>query len=173
MLNGENIKLRLIKASDLSMLYEKWHDVEARGLYYPLAVVPEPLLQMAFGKDGFWSSDSKRMLIVDLQDNILGTTHAKAAGYFDCLELSYMIFDKTSRNKGYATEAVKLLIDYFFKHERLNRIQMSIPEGNQASIRVAEKAGFTKEGVARGAFLLNGKDIDLHIYSMLRKEWKA
>jgi RimJ/RimL family protein N-acetyltransferase len=50
---------------------------------------------------------------------------------------------------------------------------MSIPEGNIASMRVAEKSGFTHEGVARGAFLLNGEDVDLHNFSLLRKEWKS
>ncbi|MFM8455117.1 MAG: GNAT family N-acetyltransferase [Gammaproteobacteria bacterium] len=54
----------------------------------------------------------------------------------------------------------------------MNRIQLAVPEGNTPSKRVAEKANFSYEGKARGAFFLNGIDIDLHIYSMLRAEWK-
>ena len=173
MLNGKNIKLRLIKSTDLPLIFEKWHDVEVRGPHYPLAIVPETLFQQAFAKDGFWSEGSKRLVIVDGQDNILGQIHAMSAGYTDCIEISYILFDLSKRGKGYTTEAVLLLVDYLFNNKRLNRIQMSIPEGNIASMRVAEKSGFTHEGVARGAFLLNGEDVDLHNFSLLRKEWKS
>ncbi len=87
MLHGKNVRLRLIQSSDLPALYEKLHDAEIRGPYYPLAFVPEPLLQMAYGRDRFWSADSKRMLIVDLEDNMLGAIHAKFARYSDCIEI--------------------------------------------------------------------------------------
>ncbi|VVC75843.1 Putative ribosomal N-acetyltransferase YdaF [Aquicella siphonis] len=174
MIIGHKIQLRLIKESDLPKLYDAWHDAESRGPYYPLALVPEPVFREEFAKNGFWSSDSQRLLIVDDKDNMLGIIHcAKASTLSDSVELSYFIFDHSARKKGYATEAVKLLVDFIFNQRRLNRIQILIPAGNDASVRVAEKVHFTHEGIARGAFYLNGEDIDLHIYSLLRKEWAA
>jgi ribosomal-protein-alanine N-acetyltransferase len=172
MIKGKDIQLRLIKQSDLSELYEKWHDSEVRGPYYPLALIPEPLFQQEFAKNGFWGNDSQRLLIVDEQDNMLGTMHcAKATNYSDCVELSYILFNTKKRNKGYATEAVTLLVDHLFNTRRLNRIQICVPEGNDPSMRVAEKAGFQREGIAKSAFFLNGKDVDIHVYALLRKEW--
>lgn len=173
MLKGPNIQLRLIKQSDLSELYEKWHNAELRGPFYPMAFVPEPMLHQAFARDGFWSENSQRLLMVDSRDRMLGTLHCEKlnGGYTDTVAISYMLFDTSKHNKGYATEAVITLVDYLFNNRRLNRIQILVPVKNEASMRVAEKAGFTHEGVARGAFLLEGEDTDMHIYSLLRKEW--
>jgi len=174
MIKGKNIILRLIRLADLAELYDKWHNEELRGLYYPLSFVPEPVFQQEFAKNGFWTHQSKRLLIVDEEDKILGALHCfKASALSDAVELSYFFFELLRRNKGYTSEAVALFVDYLFNNERLNRIQLSVPVGNQASIRVAEKTGFKHEGILRGAFLLNGKDIDMHLYSLLRKEWKA
>ncbi len=172
MLNGSKITLRLTRATDLPALYVKWHDAEARGPYYPLALVPEPIFQKEFAKNGFWSDSSQRMLIVDKKDKLLGMIHCFRISYADCMEISYFLFDETERNKGYATQAVTLIVDYLFSQHPLNRIQMCIPKDNKASIRVAEKSRFVHEGVARGSFLLNGEYEDLHIYSLLRSEWK-
>jgi ribosomal-protein-alanine N-acetyltransferase len=173
MITGPNIKLRLVKQTDLAELYEKWHDAEARGSLYPLALVPEPIFQQEFQKNGFWTDNSKRMLIVDKHEQLLGIIHcAKATNYSDYVELSYFLFETKKRNKGYATEAVNLFVDYLFDTTRINRIQICVPEENIASIRVAKKAGFIHEAITRSAFYLNGEDIDMHIYALLRKEWE-
>jgi RimJ/RimL family protein N-acetyltransferase len=37
---------------------------------------------------------------------------------------------------------------------------------------VAEKANFKREGIARGAFYLEGEDVDLNIDALSRKEWQ-
>jgi ribosomal-protein-alanine N-acetyltransferase len=174
MLNGNDIKLRLIQHTDLSDLYEKWHDADIRGQYYPLALVPEPMFQYEFSKTGFWSENSKRLLIVDNSNDMLGAIHCFSVNnYSDSLEISYILFDVAKRNHGYTTQAVDLLVDYLFKQTRVNRIQLTIPIGNTASIRVAEKAHFNREGIARGAYFLDGEDVDLHVYALLRKEWQG
>lgn len=173
MIKGKHIQLRLVTHTDLPELYQKWHDAETRGPHYPLAIIPQPLFESDFQKNGFWSEQSKRLLIVDSQDKMLGLIHCgKASSYSDCFELSYILFDTRDRSKGFATEGVTLFSNYLFDNHRSNRLQIIIPEGNKASIRVAEKAGYKQEGILRDAYFLNGKDVDLHIYSLLRKEWQ-
>ena len=170
MLKGENVRLRLVKESDLTDLCEKWNDPQVRGEWYPVAFVPESIFRDTYAKTGFWTDDSQRMLITDHRDNMLGIIHCKTS-FADCVELSYILFDTNKRKKGYMTEAVILFVDYLFNNRRLNRIQICVPLNNDASIRVAEKAGFIHEGIARGALFLNGEDVDLHVYSILKKEW--
>lgn len=173
MLKGQQVSLRLIQSSDLTFIYEKWHDTNIRGPYYPLAFVPEPLFLKEFNKNGFWTEASKRLLIVDTHDQLVGLMHiAKGSLYSDSVDLSYILLTPEKSNRGLTTEAVQLIVNYLFNHERLNRIQIVVPDGNLASMRVAEKSGFTHEGIAREAFHLNGRDIDLHTYSLLRREWQ-
>lgn len=172
MLKGPNIQLRLIKQADLSELYTKLHNAELYDPYYPITFVPEPIFQQNFDRDGFWNGHSQRMLIVDSRDRMLGTIHCeKVPTFTDTVTINYILFDTSKHNKGYATEAVITLVDFLFSTRRLNRIQILVPTKNEASIRVAEKAGFTHEGVARGAFFFEGEDSDMHIYSLLRREW--
>lgn len=46
------------------------------------------------------------------------------------------------RNKGYASEAVKAYIQYFFRRYRINEIIATVREENISSRRVIEKSGF-------------------------------
>ena len=54
-----------------------------------------------------------------------------------------LIADKAYRNKGYATEALKLLIDYCRNELRVEHIFCNIFINNKPSIRLFESCGFT------------------------------
>lgn len=51
--------------------------------------------------------------------------------------------------RGYATEATRLLARYGFGTLHLQRIEIVVEPANQASLRVAEKAGAVREGLLR------------------------
>ena len=46
---------------------------------------------------------------------------------------------------------------------------MIVP-GNTASRRIAEKCGFTYEGLVRGAFFNNGRNHDVALFGLLRDD---
>ena len=54
------------------------------------------------------------------------------------------------------TEAVSQVVRFAFSSLRLHRIEGNIMPRNKASIRVAEKCGFVREGVARKYLKING-----------------
>ncbi len=54
-----------------------------------------------------------------------------------------LIAEKAYRNKGYATEALKLLIDYCRNELRVEHIFCNIFINNKPSIRLFESCGFT------------------------------
>ena len=56
-----------------------------------------------------------------------------------------------ARGRGYATEALRLVSDWALHDRGLFRVELRAMVTNRASIRVAEKAGYLREGVARGA----------------------
>jgi ribosomal-protein-alanine N-acetyltransferase len=47
---------------------------------------------------------------------------------------------------------------------------LTVVVGNLASKRVAEKGGFTSEGIARKAVFLQGQNVDMAWFSLLREE---
>ena len=60
--------------------------------------------------------------------------------------------DKNFANRGFTTQAVKLVSAFGFSELALHRIEINVRPENGASCRVAEKAGFISEG-QRKAFL--------------------
>ncbi len=70
--------------------------------------------------------------------------------------------------RGIATEALRALAGYVFETTEITRLFATVFEFNAASMRVLEKAGFSKVGVLHRAALKNDRVIDLHYYELLK-----
>ena len=75
--------------------------------------------------------------------------------------------DNEHNGKGYTTEALQLVVDFAFKELKLHRIEAGAMPDNIASIRVLEKVGFKKEGVAKENLKINGKWTDHQILAII------
>jgi [ribosomal protein S5]-alanine N-acetyltransferase len=83
------------------------------------------------------------------------------------------ILNKPHWNKGYATEAVRALVEFGFTRLALHRIAALCDPLNIGSNRVLEKAGMTLEGHLREDFPVRGRWRDTMIYAILEREWKS
>jgi len=83
-------------------------------------------------------------------------------------EIGYGIAEVNERGKGYACEAVKLLVNYLFDGYPCERVAAMVDTENLPSIKVLEKIGFQREGVLRRATFRDGKWTDLAMYSLIR-----
>jgi [ribosomal protein S5]-alanine N-acetyltransferase len=171
MIRGENITLRVVQEKDLETLFRHYSDIDNRGDFFPLWLPSEAGFKHDFHRHGFWREHRGRLVIVDQADVMLGSIwFYQPQRYFDALEIGYLMFDRGSRNKGYMTEALALLARYLFATRNMRRLQLTVVVGNLASKRVAEKCGFTSEGIARKAVFLRGQTMDLEWFSLLREE---
>lgn len=85
--------------------------------------------------------------------------------YQSC-EIGYKL-DMLSRHQGYASEALEKCIDIAFYELNLHRITAHIMPDNLASIRLVERAGFEREGIARKSAMVHGVWEDHVVYSIL------
>jgi [ribosomal protein S5]-alanine N-acetyltransferase len=69
--------------------------------------------------------------------------------------------------KGYMTSAVRLTLDFAFRHLGLHRVEASCLPHNQASIRLLQKCGFAREGLARGYLKIAGEWRDHLLFARL------
>lgn len=76
-------------------------------------------------------------------------------------------------SKGICTEAVGRLLDETFNSLGYHKVTLRIAVGNHASDRVAEKLGFTREGVLREELLIRGNWVDHSLWSLLDREYRA
>jgi RimJ/RimL family protein N-acetyltransferase len=84
-------------------------------------------------------------------------------------EIGYMIAP-WSRGKGYATDAARAICAWGFDALGLSRIVWRAHVGNDASLRVAEKAGFTVEGIQRAGCEQRGERRDAWVATLLRDD---
>jgi len=69
--------------------------------------------------------------------------------------------------RGLATEAAALVAHWGLGILGLNRLEIVVATGNAASLRVADKLGAVREGVARNRFWLNGAAHDGVVFSLV------
>lgn len=171
MIKGKNITLRVVLEKDLDILFQYYSDIENRGEFFPIWLPSEAVFKNDFKRHGFWGDNQRRLVIANKEDHIIGSIwFYNSIDYFDALEIGYILFDTESRNKGYMTEALSLLVRYLFATRKVYRLQLTVVVGNTASKRVAEKCGFRSEGIARKAVFLHGKNVDVEWFSLLREE---
>ena len=75
-----------------------------------------------------------------------------------------------SAARGFGKLAQRRLAEYLFAHTQVNRIEASTESANIAEQKALESAGFTREGVLRGACFRGGAWRDMVLYSVLRGE---
>lgn len=73
--------------------------------------------------------------------------------------------------KGFATQAVSMMVDYTFQNYDVTRIYASTFDFNIASQRVLEKTGFQKEARLKKALFKNGKYADEIIMALLKEDY--
>jgi ribosomal-protein-serine acetyltransferase len=96
--------------------------------------------------------------------------------YLDSLnrrtEIGYWL-DASHQGGGIVTRSTARLTDYSFSDQDCNRVILHCAAGNAKSRAVAERLGFTQEGILRESEWLYNHYVDLVVYSMLKSQWMA
>jgi RimJ/RimL family protein N-acetyltransferase len=82
-------------------------------------------------------------------------------------EIGYVV-SPSARGRGVATRTVRLLTQWGFSELGLERIELWIDTTNSGSERVAERAGYVREGVLRSYWFKEDSRRDFGIWSRLR-----
>ncbi len=72
--------------------------------------------------------------------------------------------------RGYMTRAVRVMARFAFATLRLRRIEAACVPTNAASIRVLEKVGFVREGLAREYLCIDGVWKDHLLFALLERD---
>jgi len=84
-----------------------------------------------------------------------------------------MIGSAKHRNKGYGTEALRLLLEYGFKSLNLHNIMLSVVSDDHGAIACYKKLGFKDAGTRREWQFKNGKYVDVLYMDMLEHEFEV
>jgi RimJ/RimL family protein N-acetyltransferase len=75
------------------------------------------------------------------------------------------------QRRGYATEAVRLLLQYGFWEQRFQKCNSACAHTNAGSIRLHTKLGFKEEGRRRRQAFYDGRYHDDILFGMMREEY--
>ena len=81
-------------------------------------------------------------------------------------ELGYALHPE-HQSKGYASEAMKAVLDYGFNTMQLHSVEANVNPHNVASIKLLERNGFVKEAHFKEDYYFNGNFLDSAIYSLI------
>ncbi|MFE1884858.1 GNAT family N-acetyltransferase [Streptomyces diastatochromogenes] len=98
----------------------------------------------------------------------VGTHHADPrAGWFDY----GVTIGAEHRHKGYASEAVVVLLRFMFAERRYHKCQARIFTHNEPSLALHRRLGFVEEGRLRDHVFFAGRHHDLVMMGMLAEEF--
>jgi RimJ/RimL family protein N-acetyltransferase len=173
---GAHVRLRAIEPSDWEAYFAWNHDDEqARGL----DAIPFPQSREAVRR---WAEteatketvgDDFRFVIENEAGAIVGdiTTHHcdRRAGTF-----AYGVsIRREHRGKGYASEAVALVLRHYFEELRYQKVTVGVYSLNEPSIRLHEKLGFKQEGRLRRMVFTRGQFVDELVFGLTVEEFAA
>lgn len=175
MIFGPRLRLRPLERADIPAMLVWLADPEVRAtlsIYRPLNGVEEAQwfesnaaagdkqawgIEIPNGNGGWW-------LIGNCGFHSLNWRVRKA-------ELGIVIGDKSQWDKGYGTEAVRVLVDWAFGTLNLNRVELAVYARNARAQRAYTKAGLVVEGTLRQASYYNGRYDDVIQMAVLRQDW--
>jgi RimJ/RimL family protein N-acetyltransferase len=75
-----------------------------------------------------------------------------------------------ARGRGVAVRALRLLTTWAFAELGMERVELRIDVDNLPSVKVADRAGFVREGVLRSVHFKHGERSDIAVYSRLASD---
>jgi len=88
------------------------------------------------------------------------------------MEIGYWL-KEAAQGRGLMTRACQAVIRMGFSQLAMERIEIRVAPANTRSLAIPARLGFTYEGTLRHAQLVNGRFLDLQIYSLLAHEYNV
>lgn len=171
MLTGERVTLRPVREDDLPELY-RWRlvlDDWARTTdVAPYAMTWEVFAERA--RQTANEAENVVAMVVEADGALVGRA---TLFRFDALARSCEIgvaFAPEHRGKGYGREALRLLVDFAFRHRNVHRVQLSTLATNEPALRCYRAAGFVEEGRLRSSAWVDGAYVDEVLMSVLASD---
>lgn len=79
---------------------------------------------------------------------------------------------REQRGKGYASDAIILVLRYYFQELRFNKANATVFGFNEPSLALHRKLGFVEEGRIRENIFTNGRYHDEHWFGMTAAEFR-
>jgi RimJ/RimL family protein N-acetyltransferase len=174
--DGERVRLRAIEAEDWEFFYHLDTMTTDLGraadeIWFPNSKARAQAWAAAQANSHSQHDQFRFRIETVASGEIIGTINTHSTDpRVGCFKYGLVIAPEQQR-KGYASEAIKLVLRYYFSEKRYQKVNAEVFSFNEASIRLHERLGFTLEGRLRRTVYTDGQFYDALIYGMLREEF--
>lgn len=169
---GDGVRLRDVALDDAGLL-DSWSTAKAKGTFNDFGVSRSPTDREALARGPLRNERNGELIVERIADcRPIGTVswHLVRYGPNDesgAWNMGIALIPE-ARGRGHGAEAQRLVADYLFASTPVNRVEASTDVENLVEQRALEKAGFMREGVARGSQYRAGGYHDLVTYARIR-----
>ena len=144
-LANDIITLRAIEPEDIELLYSWENDPEIWEVSHTLVPYSKYILALYIKNSDKDIYETKQLRLM------IDTNEGKTVGAIDLFDfephhsrvgVGLLIHNKEDRSKGYASEALDLLISFCFKKLNIHQLYANIESRNKISLGLFEKHGF-------------------------------
>lgn len=180
---GELIQLRALEPSDLNRLYRWENDTSVWSVSGTLAPFSRYVLEqyLASSHQDIYTNKQLRLMIDLVFEDEAGHAEddSRSIGCIDLFDfdpkhnragVGILIADRNDRGKGYATEALHLLIEYGFDVLDLHQIYSNVRTDNDQSVALFKKLGFEITGLKQDWVYDSGRYLDEYTMQLIRKK---
>ncbi|MBM7492633.1 RimJ/RimL family protein N-acetyltransferase [Micromonospora luteifusca] len=166
------LRVRPMEEQDLDAVVQTCRDPET----IRWTTVPDPYEQadaqgfQVYSQDAWARGEAACFVVADPDDRYAGTIDLRLSPADALLADVGFMTAPAARGRGYMPAALVALSTWGCATLGLARIEWKANVGNTASRRVAEKAGFTFEGTARGGVQHRGERVDAWVAALLAKD---
>lgn len=171
MLQGEKVILRAISRDDIPRLWAFNNDVAVELAGGGDPPIPQSLerLYAEFDQNAGQGGRNGTSFVIEADGQCIGQC---ALFNFNptarTCELGITIGDQAYWGRGYGRDALRLLVDYGFRHQNFRKIWLAVHGDNERAIHAYKAVGFVEEGRLREQVWSSGKYVDLVYMGLLR-----
>jgi len=172
LLEGKHIQLRALEPEDLEFLYQIENDVNFWEVSHTQVPFSKFLLKQYLENAHLDIYEAKQLRLI-IEEKATKTS----IGMIDLFDfnpqhqragIGIMIASKF-QDHGFASEAMKLLIEYCFQHLNLHQLYANITPDNSKSIALFTKCSFEKVGEKKDWLLIDGSYKNELIFQLIHE----
>jgi diamine N-acetyltransferase len=170
-LKNKTITLRALEPEDLDFLFS----TENNSDFWEVSSTQTPFSKfilkkyLANAQQDIYEARQLRLVIENTDTN-------ENVGFIDLFDFNPqhqragigILILKEYQNKGFASEALKMITQYAFSTLNLHQVYANIPTDNRNSISLFEKLKFIKVGSQKDWILSEGSFKDVHLYQLIK-----
>jgi len=171
-IEGKNIYLRELEIHDVNQNYCRWMNDLVVTQYLENRVEKWSIKELKNYVSKIKRNPNTLFWAVVLKDNDQHIGNIKL-GHLDGIngfsDIGIIIGEKSFWGKGFATEAIKLVVDYAFNQLNLQKLIAGAHKNNFGSIKSFRKAGFTELGAKEKSLFCDDSYIDSMLLEIVKK----